>query len=155
MRNGAPVEPPAVAQLFYMKQQINGVFPQLEGPFLARHRHLRQGIFRGQRVPKLGSKLLDTLTVNDILHVVAEDFMVPVIDIVSSRRNASIVRPRQVVAYLARHMTRLSLPQIGARLGNRDHTTIMSAIRKIERLVSSDEGFALRLARLRAELAPF
>jgi hypothetical protein len=153
MRNGAPVPPTVVVELFHVKPQISEVFHIVQ-PLLPRHRHLRQGIFRGQRVPRVGLKLHD-LTVADILQVVSEDFLIPVIDILSSRRNANIVRPRQVVAYLARNMTGLSLPAIGRRLGDRDHTTILSGIRKIERLVDSDQGFALRLARIRAELAPF
>ena len=54
-------------------------------------------------------------------------------DILSERRNRSIVLPRQVGMYLAKRLTARSLPEIGRRFGGRDHTTVLHAIRKIER----------------------
>ena len=53
-------------------------------------------------------------------------------DLLSSRRNRSIVRPRQIGMYLAKSLTARSLPEIGRRFGGRDHTTVLHAIRKIE-----------------------
>ena len=57
--------------------------------------------------------------------------------IVGGRRAARIVRPRQIAAYLMYEMTGLSLPQIGKLLGNRDHTTIMHARRRIAEILES------------------
>lgn len=63
-------------------------------------------------------------------------------DMYSARRTANIVRPRQIAMYLAKTMTLKSLPEIGRQFGGRDHTTILHAVRKIERLVCVDERLA-------------
>jgi len=61
-------------------------------------------------------------------------------DLLSPRRHAGIVRPRQVGVYLCRTLTALSMPKIGALFGDRDHTTILAAIRKVtEQLPRDDE----------------
>lgn len=60
-------------------------------------------------------------------------------DIVSPRREASIVEPRQIIAYLCREHTTKSFPEIGKFLGHRDHTTILHAYRKIKKAVESGE----------------
>jgi chromosomal replication initiator protein len=52
--------------------------------------------------------------------------------------NRSIVRPRQIGMYLAKHLTARSLPEIGRRFGNRDHTTVLHAIRKIEGVIEGN-----------------
>jgi chromosomal replication initiator protein len=76
--------------------------------------------------------------IDDILRVVTKHYGVNRGDLLSSRRNRSIVRPRQVGMYLAKTMTSRSLPEIGRRFGGRDHTTVLHAIRKIETLVDGD-----------------
>jgi chromosomal replication initiator protein len=48
------------------------------------------------------------------------------------------VRPRQIGMYLAKLLTSRSLPEISGRFGNRDHTTVLHAIRKIEQLMNDD-----------------
>jgi chromosomal replication initiator protein len=53
-------------------------------------------------------------------------------DLLSQRRHRSVVWPRQIGMYLAKHLTARSLPEIGRRFGGRDHTTVLHAIRKIE-----------------------
>ena len=55
---------------------------------------------------------------------------------------ARIVRPRQIACYLAKNLTKLSLSQIGKRIGGRDHTTVLHSIQKVERLMVSDELLA-------------
>ena len=56
----------------------------------------------------------------------------------SARRSRQIARPRQIAMYLAKNLTSMSYPEIGKRFGNRDHTTIMHAVRKIEELMEQD-----------------
>jgi len=58
-------------------------------------------------------------------------------DLVGSKRSQAIVYPRQIAMYLARELTDLSLPKIGAEFGGRDHTTVMHATAKIQKLMSS------------------
>jgi chromosomal replication initiator protein len=78
--------------------------------------------------------------IDDILRIVAKHYGVQRGDLLSSRRNQSIVRPRQVGMYLAKTLTARSLPEIGRRFGGRDHTTVLHAIRKIDGLKQQDCG---------------
>jgi chromosomal replication initiator protein len=76
--------------------------------------------------------------IDDILRTVSKHYGVNRGDLLSGRRNRSIVRPRQIGMYLAKQLTSRSLPEIGRRFGNRDHTTVLHAIRKIEQLMNDD-----------------
>lgn len=78
--------------------------------------------------------------IDDILRVVTKHFGVNRADLLSSRRNRSIVRPRQIGMYLAKSLTSRSLPEIGRRFGGRDHTTVLHAIRKIDELIEADSS---------------
>ncbi|MGA8170722.1 MAG: chromosomal replication initiator protein DnaA [Methylocystis sp.] len=80
--------------------------------------------------------------IDDIQKVVANHFNVSRADILSQRRTANVVRPRQIAMYLAKNLTLRSLPEIGRRFGGRDHTTVLHAVRKIEGLVSKDHNLA-------------
>jgi len=70
--------------------------------------------------------------------VVAEYYKLRIADLLSSRRNRSITRPRQLAMALAKALTRHSLPEIGNAFGGRDHTTVLHACRKIEELRRED-----------------
>jgi chromosomal replication initiator protein len=78
--------------------------------------------------------------IEDIQKLVASHYSVTRADILSSRRTATVVKPRQVAMYLSKALTLRSLPEIGRRFGGRDHTTVLHAVRKIEGLSSSDAG---------------
>ncbi len=80
------------------------------------------------------------IKIEDIQKLVATHFNVSRADILSSRRTANVVRPRQIAMYLAKVLTLRSLPEIGRRFGGRDHTTVLHAVRKIEALSGSDGG---------------
>jgi chromosomal replication initiator protein len=73
-----------------------------------------------------------------IQHTTAAYFRIPPIEMTSARRARKVARPRQVAMYLAKQLTPLSLPNLGRRFGNRDHTTIMHGIRVIEDLIDTD-----------------
>jgi len=72
------------------------------------------------------------IKIEDILRIISRHFGVSKGDLLSQRRHRSVVWPRQVGMYLAKQLTARSLPEIGRRFGNRDHTTVLHAIRKIE-----------------------
>ena len=72
--------------------------------------------------------------IEDIQKLVASHYSVTRADILSSRRTATVVKPRQIAMYLAKTLTLRSLPEIGRRFGGRDHTTVLHAVRKIEGL---------------------
>jgi len=80
--------------------------------------------------------------IEDIQRTVARQYNVSRADLLSSRRTANVVRPRQIAMYLAKTLTLRSLPEIGRRFGGRDHTTVLHAVRKIEGLVDSDSTLA-------------
>ncbi|WP_430727110.1 chromosomal replication initiator protein DnaA [Variibacter gotjawalensis] len=80
--------------------------------------------------------------IEDIQRTVARHFNVSRSDMLSSRRTANVVRPRQIAMYLAKTLTLRSLPEIGRRFGGRDHTTVLHAVRKIESLADRDRTLA-------------
>ncbi len=76
--------------------------------------------------------------IEEIQKLVASHYNVTRADILSARRTANVVRPRQIAMYLAKVLTPRSLPEIGRRFGGRDHTTVLHAVRKIEALAKAD-----------------
>ena len=74
-------------------------------------------------------------SLSGVLLAVSAHYGVSVTDLKSARRHKRLVMPRHVFCYLAATATRKSLPQIGAFLGDRDHTTVLHAVRKIKGLV--------------------
>ena len=56
----------------------------------------------------------------------------------SARRARAVARPRQVAMYLAKQLTSRSLPEIGRKFGNRDHTTVMHAVQRVGELMARD-----------------
>ncbi len=77
--------------------------------------------------------------IEDIIKAVSRHFGISKPDILSQRRHRSVVWPRQIGMYLAKQLTARSLPEIGRRFGNRDHTTVLHAIRKIEGALDGDQ----------------
>ena len=92
------------------------------------------------------------VTIEEIQKRVAEHFNVRIADMHSARRARAVARPRQVAMYLSKQLTARSLPEIGRKFGGRDHTTVMHAVRKIEELKSTDNGFAVDVELLRRML---
>jgi chromosomal replication initiator protein len=82
------------------------------------------------------------VTIEEIQKRVAEHFSMRLTDMSSARRARAVARPRQVAMYLAKQLTQRSLPEIGRRFGNRDHTTVMHAVSRVGELMSRDAGFA-------------
>lgn len=92
------------------------------------------------------------IKIEDIQRVVARQYNVSRSDLLSSRRTANVVRPRQVAMYLAKTLTLRSLPEIGRRFGGRDHTTVLHAVRKIEALVGKDVALQDEVESLKRQL---
>lgn len=90
--------------------------------------------------------------IEDIQRLVANHYNVSRADILSSRRTATVVRPRQIAMYLAKSLTLRSLPEIGRRFGGRDHTTVLHAVRKIEGMVAKDQDLATEIDHLKRML---
>jgi len=82
------------------------------------------------------------VTIEEIQKRVSDYYNIRVAEMSSARRAQMVARPRQVAMYLAKQLTSRSLPEIGRKFGNRDHTTVMHAIKKIDQLSKADPGFA-------------
>lgn len=78
--------------------------------------------------------------IEEIQKLVASRYNVSRSDILSERRTAAVVRPRQIAMYLSKTLTLRSLPEIGRRFGGRDHTTVLHAVRKIEKCIGEDSS---------------
>lgn len=78
-------------------------------------------------------------TVEDIQRAVCEHFSIRMSDMRSHRRHRSIAHPRMIAMYLCRQRLKASYTEIGDRFGGKDHTTVMSAVRKIESRLSADD----------------
>lgn len=94
------------------------------------------------------------ITPEYVISMVAEHFDVSVSDLLGNKRNAKIVVPRQVAMYLCREIISTPLKSIGKSLGNRDHTTIMHGIEKIEKEISSDENLKNTIETLKKKINP-
>lgn len=93
-------------------------------------------------------------TIASIIAVVCAKYGVTRTDILSHRRTRNVVVPRQIAIVLAKRLTLRSLPELGRRFGNRDHTTILHAINKISRMRADDPAFDAELQALERELKP-
>ena len=82
------------------------------------------------------------ITVDEIQKAACEHFAMKQVDLLSQRRTRAVARPRQIAMYLCKTMTTRSYPDIGRRFGNRDHTTVLHAVRTIERLKAEDPVIA-------------
>lgn len=95
---------------------------------------------------------LKRVRIEDIQRVVARQYNLSRSDLLSARRTANIVRPRQVAMYMSKVLTLRSMPEIGRRFGGRDHTTVLHAVRKIEGLVGNDMALAEEIEVLKRQL---
>ena len=79
-----------------------------------------------------------SINVESIQNIVAVYFNLNIQEMLSPRRSRSLARPRQIAMYLAKKYTTNSLPEIGRKFSNRDHTTVIHAVKKINELVKND-----------------
>ncbi|MBU2653175.1 chromosomal replication initiator protein DnaA [Acidomonas methanolica] len=92
------------------------------------------------------------VTIEEIQRKVAEHWNIRLTDMSSARRARAVARPRQVAMYLAKQLTSRSLPEIGRKFGNRDHTTVMHAVSRVAELMTTDAAFAEDVELLRRML---
>jgi chromosomal replication initiator protein len=78
------------------------------------------------------------VTIDEIQRRVCDHYRIRQAEMSSARRAREVARPRQVAMYLAKQLTPRSLPEIGRRFGGRDHTTVIHAVRQIEKLRATD-----------------
>ena len=93
-----------------------------------------------------------TITVDKIQNTVSNFFNIPLSEMLSQRRSRPLARPRQIAMFLAKKMTTRSLPEIGRRFANRDHTTVIHAVKTITRLIEKDAEMKKNVNQLKSLL---
>ena len=129
---------------FFIAQQIRSNIRELEGAL--RRIQVTVGITKHPiTIPYVKEILKDLiaannrqLTIENIQKATSEYFNIQLNDLLSARRNRSVVRPRQIAMLLSKELTNRSLPEIGKAFGKRDHTTVLHACRTIKKLKESD-----------------
>jgi chromosomal replication initiator protein len=92
------------------------------------------------------------VTIDKIQNVVSNYFNIPLSEMLSQRRSRPLARPRQIAMYIAKKMTTRSLPEIGRRFANRDHTTVIHAIKTITRISEIDEEMKKNIEQIKSLL---
>ena len=92
------------------------------------------------------------VTIESIQKAVAEQFGLRLVEIKSKNNSRSIVYPRQIAMYLAKHLTEASLPEIGRQFGGKHHTTVLHSVDKIEELRKNDKDLNRLLNKLTEQL---
>ncbi|HIA04895.1 MAG TPA: chromosomal replication initiator protein DnaA [Myxococcales bacterium] len=126
----------------FLAQHIKSNVRELEGSLirLAAHARLNNVPIDLSTVRVVLRDLLvdpgPAITIQQIQKLVANYFNVTVSDLKGGRRHRAIALPRMIAMFLTRQHTRSSFPEIGKKFGNRDHSTVISAVKKIERLTT-------------------
>ena len=92
------------------------------------------------------------ITVDKIQNVVSNYFNIALSEMLSQRRSRPLARPRQIAMYLAKKLTTRSLPEIGRRFANRDHTTVIHAVKTISRLSEQDDEMKKNINQIKSLL---
>ena len=128
----------------YLAAHIKSNVRELEGALL---RLAARASFQGEAitmelareaVSKLMASAPSGLTIEAVQREVASYFDVKLHDLKGPKRHRAVAHPRMIAMYLARKLTNMSYPEIGSRFGGKDHSTVISAVRKIERLCGED-----------------
>jgi len=141
----------------YIAKQVASNIRELEGAFnrvlaLARMMAYPLSVQTAEKALGELSRPSQHVTIGDILDVVAAHYALTLPDLRGPRRTRHIATARQIVMYLARELTDMSLPQIGQALGGRDHTTIMHGYDKIAALFEKDDGMRRQVLEVKQKL---
>ena len=93
-----------------------------------------------------------SINVEFIQNLVCTHFNLSIQELLSPRRSRSLARPRQIAMYLAKQHTTNSLPDIGRKFANRDHTTVIHAVKKIDELMKKDNEIKESVIELKKKL---
>ncbi len=92
------------------------------------------------------------VTIESIQKAVAEQFGLRLVEIKAKNNSRSIVYPRQIAMYLAKHMTEASLPEIGRQFGGKHHTTVLHSVEKIDQVRKTDKDLNRLLNKMTEQL---
>lgn len=80
----------------------------------------------------------EKVTVEEIIKIVAGKFGIKINELKAAKKNKNLTVPRHIAMYLARKMTTCSYPDIGEKIGGRDHSTVIYACNKIKKIIDTD-----------------
>ncbi len=142
----------------FLAEKITSSVRELEGALLrvAAHVQLMGGEVTLERTCDILRDVLSVVdrrvSIEDVQRKVAEHYNIRVSEMTSKRRERSVARPRQIAMYLAKHLTTKSLPDIG-RAFDRDHTTVIHAVKTIDDMCLKDPSFKAEIDSLRRVLS--
>ena len=93
-----------------------------------------------------------SINIESIQNLVASHYKLSLEEMLSPRRSRSLARPRQIAMYLAKQYTTNSLPDIGRKFSNRDHTTVIHAVKKIDELIKKDNEIKQNVTEIKKKL---
>jgi chromosomal replication initiator protein len=108
--------------------------------------------FARQEIAASGSSRPNEASVEDVQRIVCHHFKLRSGDLLSKDRHKSIAFARHVAMYLCKQRLKCSFPELGRAFGNRDHTTVMSAVRKVEHLRGTDPEVRAHIEALERKL---
>jgi chromosomal replication initiator protein len=129
----------------FLGQTVKSNVRELEGTLLrlaVKAELLKRPIDLGFAMETLRTQLPrqeNTTSVEEIQRAVCEYFNIRMSDLRSHRRHRSVAYPRMIAMYMCRQRLRTSYTELGERFGGKDHTTVMSAVKKIESRLESDD----------------
>ena len=142
----------------YIAQSVRSNVRELEGTLIrlaAKASLLGRAIgldFARTEIAASGTSRPNEASVEDIQRVVCHHFKLRSTDLLSKDRHKSIAFARHVAMYLCKQRLKCSFPELGRAFGNRDHTTVISAVRKVEALRTSDPEVRAHLEALERKL---
>jgi chromosomal replication initiator protein len=90
------------------------------------------------------------ISIDKIQSVTSNFFSITLDDMLSPRRSRPLARPRQIAMYLAKKLTPRSLPEIGRKFANRDHTTVIHAVKTVEKLLENNDELRKNVEELKS-----
>ena len=90
------------------------------------------------------------ISIDKIQTVTSNFFSISLSDMLSPRRSRPLARPRQIAMYFAKKLTTRSLPEIGRKFANRDHTTVIHAVKTVEKLLQNNDEIKKNVEELKS-----
>ncbi len=85
------------------------------------------------------------ISLDKIQKIVAAHYEIKVADLLANNRSRNIARPRQIAMYLAKNLTNESLPKIGRDFGNKNHATVIYAVKTVQDMINNDTNIACEI----------
>jgi chromosomal replication initiator protein len=143
----------------FLAKRINSNVRELEGALnrIAAYSVMQNRTINIEFVAEVLANILRAnqrrISIDEIQTKVSEHYRIRKAEMTSARRAREVARPRQVAMYLSKQLTPRSLPEIGRRFGGRDHTTVIHAVRQIEKLRAEDSELDNDIRLLTSQLA--